>query len=234
MLEKWDSFGAKFSILHLSDEHANDTIEAYSLDSCEKVLRFYKRADADKNPKVTTIPLGFHWTLLEGPKDMVNLTPRLPFRQMAWSFFGTDWNGRAEQLQPLKDTGEKYDCTFYKEWNDASALGRADYISKLLDTVFVPCPDGVNSETFRFYEALECGCIPLLVRTEKNADWVDWVSENTQILPVKSWEDAAQLMAHLLKNKTMLEAYRAKVLTAWLSWRKTLVQETKEWLGIGS
>jgi GR25 family glycosyltransferase involved in LPS biosynthesis len=231
ILEKWDSFGAKFSILHLSDEHANDTIEAYSLDSCEKVLRFYKRPDTDENPKVTTIPLGFHWTLLEGPKDMATLTPRLPFRQMAWSFFGTDWNGRAEQLQPLKDIGEKYDCTFYKEWNDASALGRSDYISKLLDTVFVPCPDGVNPETFRFYEALECGCIPLLVRTEKNADWVDWVSENTQVLPVKSWEDAAQLMAHLLKNKTMLEAYRAKVLTAWLRWRKTLVQETKEWLG---
>ena len=234
ILEKWDSFGAKFSILHLSDEHANDTIEAYSLDSCEKVLRFYKRPDADENPKVTTIPLGFHWTLLEGPKNMVNLTPRLPFRQMAWSFFGTDWNSRAEQLQPLKDIGEKYDCIFYKEWNDASALGRADYISKLLDTVFVPCPDGVNSETFRFYEALECGCIPLLVRTEKNAAWVDWVSENTQILPVKSWEDAAQLMAHLLKNKTMLEAYRTRVLSAWVMWRKTLVEETKEWLGVGS
>jgi hypothetical protein len=38
----------------------------------------------------------------------------------------------------------------------------------------------------------------------------------------------------LLKNKTMLEAYRTKVLSAWLSWRKTLVQETKEWLGVGS
>jgi alpha(1,3/1,4) fucosyltransferase len=230
MLEKWDSFGKKFSILHISDEHCTDSLEAYDLSSCEKVLRFYKRPETESNPKVTTIPLGFHWTLLEGSKNPLTHTPRLPFRQTNWSFFGTDWNGRGEQLKPLMAMEGKYDCTLFKGWNDAAALGRGDYISKLLDTVFVPCPDGVNPETFRFYEALECGCIPLLVRTEQNAPWVDWVAENTQILPLKSWADAAELMTHLLKEKTMLESYRNRVLASWMQWRKNLIEETKGWL----
>jgi hypothetical protein len=39
-----------------------------------------------------------------------------------------------------------------------------DYIDVTSDTVFVPCPAGNNPETFRHYEALELGCIPLIVK----------------------------------------------------------------------
>jgi GR25 family glycosyltransferase involved in LPS biosynthesis len=229
MLEKWDSFGANFSILHLSDEHLNDNLSAYSLAGCEKVLRFYQRGDL--GPKVSTIPLGFHWTLAEGSQNPIVKTPKLPFRNLAWSFFGTDWNGRGQQLKPLYEISGAYDCQLFKDWNDASALPKDKYISTLLDTVFVPCPDGVNPETFRFYEALECGCIPLLVRTDANAAWVDWVCENLQLLPLSSWSEAAKLMEHLLTQKPMLEAYRHKVLTAWIGWRLKLQEETKAWIG---
>jgi GR25 family glycosyltransferase involved in LPS biosynthesis len=227
MLEKWDSFGAKFSILHLSDEFGTDDLAAYSLAGCEKVLRFYQRAET---PKATTIPLGFHWTLAEGSKNMLTLTPRLPFRSLTWSFFGTDWNGRGQQLKPLYDISGRYDCQLFNSWNDPGALPKDKYISTLLDTVFVPCPDGINAETFRFYEALECGCIPLLVRTDANATWVDSVCENLQILPFSSWTEAAKVVEHLMKEKTMLEAYRTKVLQGWIDWRLRLQTETMAWL----
>jgi len=229
MLEKWDSFGARFSILHLSDEMGTDNLAAYSLDSCEKVLRFYLRPELDA--KVTCLPLGFHWTLAEGSQDMLVKTPRLPFRSLTWSFFGTDWADRGKQLEPLYEVAGKYECKLYKDWNDAAALPKDQYIATLLDTVFVPCPDGVNPETFRFYEALECGCIPLLVRTDTNASWVDWVCENLQILPLSSWADAKNLVEHLMREKQMLEAYRIKVLAAWMDWRLRLQADVKAWIG---
>ena len=229
MLDKWNNFGAKFSILHLSDEYANDDIDLYDLSGCEKVLRFYLRAGLPD--KVTTIPLGYHWTLHEGSQNMLVKTPRLPFRDLAWSFFGTDWNDRKRQLQPLFDIpGCKYESQFFKSWNDPAALKKEDYITSLLDTVFVPCPDGMNPETFRFYEALECGCIPLIVRTEVNAAWVDWVCENIQILPLSSWAEAAKLVEHLMREKHMLEAYRTKILTSWITWRQKLQDDVKGWL----
>jgi GR25 family glycosyltransferase involved in LPS biosynthesis len=227
MMEKWDSYGCKFRILHLSDEHLNDDISAYSLKGCEKVLRFYLRPGMSE--KVSTIPLGYHWTLSEGSKNMLNLTPRLPFRSLTWSFFGTDWNGRRAQLEPLFAL-DKYDAQFFKDWNDSAALKSADYISTLLDTIFVPCPDGMNPETFRFYEALECGCIPVIVRTEANAAWVDWVTEYVPILSSANWEDARGLMNHLMGQKPMLEAYRKKVLEGWIEWREKLRKEGVEWL----
>ena len=39
-----------------------------------------------------------------------------------------------------------------------------EYIVKLVDTGFVLCPEGNNPETFRHYEALEVGAVPLFVR----------------------------------------------------------------------
>jgi hypothetical protein len=229
MLERWDSFGAKFYVLHLSDEHMSDSLETYELDGCQKVLRFYQRPDAPCPEKVTTIPLGYHWTLHEGPKNSLTLTPRLPFRTLTWSFTGTDWNGRKALLEPLSRVMPSA-AVFQENWNDPASVPKDQYISTLLDTVFVPCPDGMNAETFRFYEALECGCIPLLVKTEKNAAWIDWITENIQVLPVDNWSDAASLMDDLMGSKPMLEAYREKVLTSWMNWKLKLREEVGQWL----
>lgn len=235
ILKKWDSHGVKFSVLHLSDEFLTDSdntddLEFYSLSGCEKVLRFYLRENMPE--KVTTIPLGYHWTLREGSQNMLIKTPRLPFRNLTWSFFGTDWNGRKEQLQPFFDISGKYESQFFKNWNDSSTLKEEEYVTTLLDTVFVPCPDGVNPETFRFYEALECGCIPLIVKTTINATWVDWISENIQILPSSNWAEAAKLVEYLMREKHLLEAYRTRILSSWITWRERLRDEMKQWLQV--
>jgi len=163
---------------------------------------------------------------------MLTLTPRLPFRSLTWSFFGTDWNGRGKQLKPLYDISGTYDCKLFDGWNDANALPKDKYIATLLDSVFVPCPDGVNPETFRFYEALECGCVPIVVRTPTNAAWVDWICETIPLLPLSSWEEAAKLINHLMRDKPLLETYRTKVLTAWISWRQNLQAEVKDWIAV--
>jgi hypothetical protein len=122
---------------------------------------------------------------------------------------------------------------FYEGWNSAAALKGDAYISVLLNTVFVPCPDGVNPETFRFYEALECGCIPVLVRTEANAAWVNWVSEKCNIIPtMNSWEDAREFITYIMEHKDKLEGYRAAVLGAWVKWREEVRREGIKWLQV--
>jgi GR25 family glycosyltransferase involved in LPS biosynthesis len=232
LMEKWNDNGATFSILHMSDEIATDDISSYDLSGCLSVLRFYQRPNLPK--KVMTIPLGFHWTLRYGPKNMLTGTPRLPFRSLTWSFFGTDWKNRKSLLDPLYDISGSYKTQFFKDWNDSHALDSEAYTSALMDTIFVPCPDGVNPETFRFYEALECGCIPLIVATEENAAWVDFITEHIQILPLKSWEDAAKFVTHLKQNIEMLEVYRVKVLSSWIEWRKELQGDVKAWSKVGA
>ena len=43
-------------------------------------------------------------------------------------------------------------------------LTTANHLDMLLETVFALCPRGNNLETFRFYEALESGAIPVVVK----------------------------------------------------------------------
>ena len=229
ILRKWDAQGAKFYILHLSDELGEDPIDMYELDGCVKVMRMYLR-DVPCPEKVLTIPLGYHWTLGEGSKVPMTHTPRLPFREHIWSFHGTDWNGRKGLLAPLNEI--PHVAEFYEGWNSAAALKGYAYISMLLNTVFVPCPDGVNPETFRFYEALECGCIPLLVRTEANAAWINWVAVKVKIIPMKSWTDARDFVNYIMGNKDHLEGYRNAVLGAWVQWREEVRTQGVNWLQV--
>jgi GR25 family glycosyltransferase involved in LPS biosynthesis len=228
MLRRWDAVGAKFYVLHLSDELGEDPLDLYKMDSCVKVMRMYLR-ECPCPEKVLTIPLGYHWTLAEGSKNPLTLTPHLPFREKVWSFHGTDWKGRKDMLAPLNEVGP-YVAAFYEDWNSPEALKKEAYVSMLLNTVFVPCPDGMNPETFRFYEALECGCVPLLVRTEANEAWINWVAGKLKIIPMKSWADARDFVGFLMNTKDKLEAYRNAVLGAWVQWRQEILEQGVMWL----
>jgi GR25 family glycosyltransferase involved in LPS biosynthesis len=230
LLRSWSAAGAKFRILHLSDEKGCDSLEVYKLSGCEKVMRFYVRGDVPCAEKVTTIPLGYHWTLREGSKNPLTLTPRLPFRELTWSFHGTDWGSRKGALEPLTDISGAHLANFYEQWLGAEAQGKDEYVTTLLNSIFVPCPDGVNGETFRFYEALECGCIPLLVRTGHNGAWVDWIQDHLQIIDLPSWQAAATFAQHLLEHKEKLEKYRDVVLGSWVRWRGEVLKSGAEWL----
>jgi hypothetical protein len=237
MLERWSMFGATFRVLHLSDEAVDEPyrepVQWYDVSGCKGVLRFYLRDDLSgcKAP-LQTIPLGYHWTLQGGSQDCLVKTPRLPFRETTWSFLGTGWRNRQELLEPLlaaTDLGPAR-AKFFRDWNDPAALGREEYIATLLDSVFVACPGGMNPETFRFYEALECGCVPLVVREEANAVWLAWIQRKIPLIAVGSWEEQAGFVRHLMANKPALEVYREAVLRGWMTWREELRAEVGRWL----
>ena len=229
ILERWDSFGASFYVIHLSDELCMDSLELYKLNGCKKVLRIYNRPDVPCPEKVTMIPLGYHYTRADPAQDPLVKTPKIPFRETLWSFVGTSWQGRIEKLQPLMSRTPNKPI-FLNKWNGPDCLKKEEYVQLLLDSVFVPCPGGNNPETFRFYEALDCGCVPIVVADEYNLDWLETISEHLPLLPLRSWEEAANFIGDLWNKKEMLEAYRNKLLSAWMAWKAELSKEGKAWL----
>jgi hypothetical protein len=226
LLTDFNNRSISFTILHLSDEYGNDDISYYALPACKNVVRMYDRPDLICREKCIMIPLGYHWTLRDGGSRGMEFTPRLPFRGTVWSFYGTNWKGRQEKLAPLMEIGPNR-CKFFATWNDAAMVSREEYISTLLDTVFVPCPGGQNPETYRLYEALECGCIPIIVKEAGSETYQQLLTNNLQLLAVSSWGEAVILMRQLYQDKNMLEAYRNTVLTRWQAWKQRLVGEIK-------
>ena len=225
LFKKWDALGATFYVLHLSDEYRTDSLEFYTLKNCLGIVRMYNRSDIPEEAKNKTvvIPLGYHWTLPNGSDDPLNKTPRLPFRNQTWSFFGTNWKNRKDLLAPLNNI-QPNTVRLFDSWNSPDVVDRKQYIVTMLDTIFVPCPSGNNAETFRLYEALECGCIPLYVKEDGNNDeeYIQTLNKELGLIPLNNWKDAFVLMVHFLKEKELMENYRNMLLSRWKAWKERL------------
>jgi GR25 family glycosyltransferase involved in LPS biosynthesis len=228
IFHRYNAAGKKFKVLHLSDEFGKDPIEWVKLDSCVSVLRNYPRPDLEDSEKVRTIPLG--WAQSSGEREAPwQQTPSLPFREYTWSFYGTRWAGRDMLLEPLKSVGpHKY--TLFDTWNDPNQLGTIEYLGSMLNSVFVACPGGQNAETFRFYEALECGAIPLVVRRPGDDGWWAMVAKYINLAPIYTWLQAPSIIEYFMKNKEMMEKYRLSILAGWMSWKADCRSHVKKFL----
>jgi len=205
-----------FYAVHISDEHGRDPIEWYSM--CKHLVRMYPRKDMASYSNVTIIPLG--------PSKTTSVQEHLSKRPIIWSFYGTGWLQREEKLSCFKDIKPNA-YTFYNRWADPNQLTATDYTEKCLKSIFMLCPGGNNPETFRFYEALEHGCIPIYVREPNDEGFFQMISSNLPILSLNTWEEARGFMITLLQKQEMLADYRLKLLTAWIVWKKKL-EDTKK------
>lgn len=214
MLIKWNLAGKEFYVLHLSDEFGTDMIDFYDLPACLGVIRNYTRPGLPEKAKV--IPLGFHWSV---PRCVpLSHTPRPPFRELLWSFVGTEWKGRKEKMAPLMNLHE-YKCVFMDQWNSPKMLGREENLAILLNSWFVPCPGGQNAETFRFYEALEAGCVPILVKED-----VYTHIPNLALLVAENWDHASSIMREVQQKPEIYEELRKTVLDGWEALKKETIE----------
>lgn len=232
LLKKWQ--GVNYYILHLSDEHGEDPLTIYQSDGCLGVVRMYHREGLEQfGNKVLTIPLGYHWTKAGGMDDPEFRTPRLPFREYVWSFLGTKWNNRPEKMKNLSLI-QPNRLVWFNEWNDAAMLGEQEYLNVLLNSRFVPTPGGQNPETYRFFEALECGCIPLYVRQDGDKGFMDAQVRKWIPLPdLPTWDHAAAMMFELSKNVQVMEGFRHACLDGWKRWKEDCKKNFKAKFNLG-
>jgi GR25 family glycosyltransferase involved in LPS biosynthesis len=216
---RYESLGMPFSVLHLSDEAGVDPIQWVSYKSCVQVLRIYPRAELKGVAKVVTIPLGPNRRLMSENVD-------LKIRKTIWSFFGTGWQQRAEKLAPWADL-EPFEAKFYSSWADKEQLSAEEYSQVCLRTVFMPCPGGQNPETFRFYEALEHGCVPVYVRCSGDDLFWAMLQSHLPLREYSTWDESLKDAVGLLQNPAALLAYREALMAAWTTWKAQLLSTVR-------
>ena len=220
VFQRYEAAGKDFYVIHVSDEHVTispDPIFWYSFKSCKGVVRNYVRNDTKHLSHVYTIPLG--------PHRFSSIQRELDERSLVWSFFGTKWMNREQQLEPWKKIPGNYKSIFFDTWQDAQQLDADTYSKACLDSIFIPCPSGQNQETFRFYEALEHGAIPILVRQDGDDTYFKFVTDKIPLLSTASWSHAADFVKTLLANRHALIQYRTTVLNKWAEWKDTIKKE---------
>ena len=203
------------TLLHLSDEFGHEDIQFYNLSSVKRVLRNYWRSDLTSYNKVTVLPLGY----AKDRQGNGEATPVFTERPNLWSFAGSlDRPKRAEALQCLRKVGPHIEKTAEK-WGDPN-LSAEEYKALLRSSKFVPCFAGSHSaESFRMYEALEHGAIPIYVPSDTGIqgckdEWKEVLGQHP-FLGFPSWEKAAELLPLFLKQADAMEKHRQACVTWW-------------------
>jgi GR25 family glycosyltransferase involved in LPS biosynthesis len=205
------SKGIPVRILHLSDEAGTEDLGFYA--KAIAVFRNYWRKDLPSN--ATVVPLGY---ARARHAQHYPVAPTFAERPHLWSFAGSlDRPGRSEALACLRPVTPHQELT--KEgWSDGKMLEAQGYNDLLRSTKFVPCFRGYASlESYRLYEALEQGAIPVYVPAESRGckdEWRETLGSHP-FLGFPSWARAAELLPLLASQPEAMEKHRQECQTWW-------------------
>ncbi len=206
--------GCRVVLLHLSDEVFKDDLGAYRY--CDGVIRNCRSDLLAAHRDIFFFPLGYKagFARTETPKSAAD-------RKYMWSFAGDpNKSTRAAMLNAMQKV-EGGHCHLTSGFGASDSLSTDGYRALMDDSVFVPCPVGwMALETFRAYEALEAGCIPIV---ERRAG-LDYYTELLGAHPmptVTSWDEAAQLVQSL-KTACQIERVRSACHAWWQDYKHRL------------
>lgn len=140
-------------------------------------LRGRMKAWEKLGPQVRSVPLGYTDTFARAFAERMNLGPTeslfsYPINEHARPTFVTFHGNRglAQRITGLELAGRLPDSDVATVDADWSARARSNvgvsYVESLMEARFTLCPPGfANNESFRFYEALICGSLPVEVTT---------------------------------------------------------------------
>ena len=90
----------------------------------------------------------------------------------------------------------------------------------LSSTEFIPCPNGFfHPETYRLYEGLECGCIPIVENAYK---YYDRLFPNNPFIKIDKWKDAKAIVQGWDDDQIKKTREECKV---WWSEQKNNIQD---------
>lgn len=136
--------------------------------------------------------------------------PEMDSKDTLWSFSGQVTNSRRKQAaNGLQKASTRVAGSFRPTQGFAQGLPSAEYARELAHSWVVPCPSGPCSvDTFRVYEALEAGCIPLVdTQTPRGeTNYWDFVYGNNPLPKVSDWGDVGGLIEVLLARRCRIAA----------------------------
>ena len=202
----------KIFLIHLGDEGGAEKKDlVYSL--CEHIWRTFSLPMFKNFKNVTSIPIGYKCDPI---KDNINILKR----NYKWSFLGTTHgSSRYDLLDKHKNIMPNF-INLTEDFSGKRSMDTNDYYKILNNSIFAPIPHGYfHPETYRLYEALEAGCIPII---ENPFQFFDNFLPNNPLPSVNSWEDSSTIIKKYLENKKDIEILRNKINDWWTQHKENL------------
>ena len=198
-------------LFHVGDEFFSGGYRLYR--HFDAVIRNFATYLADA-PGILTIPEGFP----NGTRTTGAAPRPIEARRLAWSFTGEIKASRVDMAAALQGL-EPSLLTRTASISDrhAKKLSKSDYDAVLEDTIFSPCPMGnVILETWRFYESLELGCIPLVER-RSSLDYFNRLFGPHPIPTFSDWASARRYAEASLADRSALARLQSEIGAWWMA-----------------
>ena len=104
-------------------------------------------------------------------------------------------NFQLEKIKPnIVNRTDKFD-------DEKKSMSVKDMQEIYFDTNFAPCPAGFyHPESYRIYEALQCGAIPIV---ESVYNYFDKTYPNNPFIKIKKWNEAKAIIENWSENKIL-------------------------------
>lgn len=198
-----------FTLVHLSDEEGLDGDELYPM--LPPGVQIWRNFPYPRFRGVTNFPIGprsefFH------QQELISASAR-PF---PWAFMGTIWGGGSRLIATSLFLRSLPQGFYFGGRHFGLGVPVDRYKTILGQSVFALCPEGDRHlDTFRLYESLQMGCLPLVV---DQADQAPSLLGEDYPLPVfASWSEALGFAQHHLKQPERLDSLQRKVVGWWQS-----------------
>ena len=203
----------KMFLIHLGDES-----DAYNLSLIYNKFNFVWRSFCSNryfnNNKVSCLPIGY--------KSGTFFNKEVSERKYKWAFIGTPHkSSRHDLLFQLSGIEPSF---FHKTKKFNEKIIEVDEMSTILSsTEFIPSPNGfVHPETYRVYEALECGCIPIVENAYK---YYDRLFPSNPFIKVDKWMQAKYVIMEW--ENEQIKQKREECKTWWNQYKNQLQEFIK-------
>ena len=204
---------SKIYLIHLGDESGS-----YDLSMIYNNFNFVWRTFCSNkyfgNKKINCLPLGY--------KSGTSIKEKPVKRKYKWTFIGTPHkSSRHDLLFQLSDIKPSF---LHKTNRFNEKIIEVNKMSQILSsTEFIPCPNGfVHPETYRLYEALECGCIPIVENAYK---YYDRLFPNNPFLKIDKWVEIKPVIKEWKDEQIKKKSKECEMW--WLRFKKQLQESMK-------
>jgi hypothetical protein len=104
----------------------------------------------------------------------------------------------------------KIQSTFTSGYAESVKTDNRSYLQHMMNTKICPIPRGANLETFRFYEAMRYGCIPV-----GEAFPNEWYYKNAPVLRLNNWSELVSVIPDFLNDLDRQEEMHQNALAWW-------------------
>tara|TARA_B100000029_G_scaffold40393_2_gene37749 strand:- start:430 stop:1317 length:888 start_codon:yes stop_codon:yes gene_type:complete len=172
---------SKLILIHLGDEAGTQDLSSI-YGKFSYVLRTFCSSRYFKSNHVKCVPIGYKSGIINKNKNN---------RKYKWAFTGTPHKSSRHDLLFQLSNIEPFFCHKTERFN-TKIISTEEMSEVLSSTEFLPCPNGFyHPETYRLYEALQCGCIPIVEDTYK---YYDRLFPNNPFIKVGKWADAKPII----------------------------------------